>query len=151
MLSKPKNGWSTVTIGEFESEAGYLVDIPFDWLNACLTGMVNKVPITLFIDEEGSEAFIVSYYDVTHIIIDRDDVSKCITYRNVDFMDITNAIIEDIKLYFEDWVQWSPYEETENEWEKRRTCLKRLILETEAALKKESDRCNKRIFAGSNE
>lgn len=108
--------------------------------------MVNKVPITLFIDEEGSEAFIVSYYDVTHIIIDRDDVSKCITYRNVDFMDITNAIIEDIKLYFEDWVQWSPYEETENEWEKRRTRLKKLILETEAALKKESDRCNKRIF-----
>lgn len=36
MLSKPDSGWSTVSIGEFEAEAGYLVDIPFDWLNACL-------------------------------------------------------------------------------------------------------------------
>lgn len=52
MLSKPKDGWTTVKIGEFESEASYLVDIPFNWLNACLTGLTNKVPITLFIDEE---------------------------------------------------------------------------------------------------
>ena len=147
MLSKPKDGWTTVSIEDFESEASYLVDIPFDWLNACLTGMVNKVPITLFIDEEGSEVFIVSYYDVTHVIVDRADLPESITYRNIDFMDITNGIIEDIKLYFEDWVRWSPYEDTEEECKIRSVHLKKLIKETEKALKKEAERCNKRIFA----
>ena len=147
MLSKPKDGWTTVKIGEFESEASYLVDIPFDWLNVCLTGLTNKVPITLFIDEEGSEAFIVSYYDVTHVIIDRDDVSECITYRNIDFMDITKAIIEDIKLSFEDWVQWSPYEDAEEDYKKRKMQLKSLVLEVEKVLEKEVVRCHKRCFA----
>lgn len=147
MLSKPKNGWTTVSIGEFEAEAGYLVDIPFDWLNACLTGLRNKVPITLFINEEGSEEFIVSYYEVTHIVIDRDEKPECMTYRNIDFMDIARAVIEDMKLYFEDWVHWSPYEETDEEWEKRQIELKALILETEKALKNEAERCNKKLFA----
>ncbi|MBD5136925.1 MAG: hypothetical protein HDT39_13310 [Lachnospiraceae bacterium] len=145
MLSKPDSGWSTVSIGEFEAEAGYLVDIPFDWLNACLLGLKKQIPITLFIDEEGSEEYIVSYYDVTHIIIDRGEQPQYITYRSIDFMDITKAVIEDIKLYFEDWVRWSPYEDTEKDWNKRRTTLKELILETESALAKEAERCNKRL------
>lgn len=147
MLSKPKNGWSTVSIGEFEAEASYLVDIPYDWLNACLTGLSSKVPVTLFINEEGSEEFIVSYYEVTHIIIDQGSESECITYRDIDFMDIAKAVIEDIKLYLEDWVEWSPYEDTEEKWEKRRIELKELILKTENALNKEAERCNKRLFA----
>lgn len=74
MLSEPLNGWTTVKIKDFEAVAGYLVDIPFDWLNSCLNGLKTRTPISLFIDEEGSECFIVSYYDVTHIISDNDDV-----------------------------------------------------------------------------
>lgn len=38
MLSKPVNGWTTVSIKDFQAEASYLVDIPFQWLNACLSG-----------------------------------------------------------------------------------------------------------------
>lgn len=96
-------------------------------------------------DEEGSEEYIVSYYDVIHIIIDRGEQPQYITYRSIDFMDITKAVIEDIKLYFEDLVRWSPYEDTEKDWNKRRTELKELILETESALAKEAERCNKRL------
>lgn len=147
MLSKPKNGWTTVSIGEFESEASYLVDIPFVWLNACLTGMSKKVPITLYIDEEGSEAFIVSYYDVTHIIVDRDESPEHILYRNIDFLDVTHALVEDIKRYFNDWVEWSPYEDTEADYKKRKLQLKTLVLETEKVLGKEVERCHKGPFA----
>lgn len=141
MLAKPKAGWTTVTIGEFEAEASYLVDIPFEWLKGCLIGLKEKIPITLFIDEEGSEEYIVSYYEGTHIIIDRDDQPQCMTYRNIDFMDITKSVIDDIRLYFEDWVQWSPYED----WKKRKVELKELILETEKTLMKEVERCNKKL------
>ena len=60
MLSEPQNGWNTVKIKDFEAVASYLVDIPFDWLNSCLNGLKTRTPISLFIDEEGSECFIVS-------------------------------------------------------------------------------------------
>lgn len=88
MLSKPVNGWTTVSIKDFQAEASYLVDIPFEWLNACLNGFKYKIPISLFIDEEGSECFITTYYDVTHIITDRADEVSCSTYRDIDFMEL---------------------------------------------------------------
>lgn len=43
---------------------------------------------------------------------------------------------------------WSPYEDTEDEWKKRSAVLKKLISETETALKKRAIGCYKRIFEG---
>lgn len=77
MLLKPVNGWTTVSIKDFQAEASYLVDIPFQWLNAFLSGFRYKIPVSLFIDEEGSECFITTYYDGTYIITDRDDEVAC--------------------------------------------------------------------------
>ena len=144
MLSEPHNGWTTVRIKEFETAASYLVDIPFDWLNSCLYGLKNRTPISLFIDEEGSECFIVSYYEVTHIISDNDDV-QCYTYRDIDFMDITYCILHDIREYFDKWICWSPYEDSEEEVAVRKERLKDLITEVECELEKEANRCNKRF------
>lgn len=106
-------------------------------------GIENRLPITLFIDEEGSEEYITSYYDVTHIIVDRDDEIQCLTYRKYDFMDLTADLICDIRKYFEDWVGWSPYEEEEEAEGKREKRLRDLIAETEFALEQEMERCHK--------
>lgn len=140
MLSKPVNGWTTVSIKDFEAEASYLVDIPFEWLNACLNGFKYKIPISLFIDEEGSECFITTFYGVTHIITDRDDEVLCRTYRDIDFMHITEMLLNDIKEYFEDWIVWCPYEDTEADFQRRRIELSKLIEETENVMKYEKDR-----------
>lgn len=144
MLSEPQNGWTTVKIKDFEAVASYLVDIPFDWLNSCLNGLKTRTPISLFIDEEGSECFIVSYYDVTHIISDNDDV-QYFTFRDIDFMDITYCIIQDIKAYFDKWLCWSPYEDSEEEVAVRKEKLSALIAEVEFELKKEAKRYDKRF------
>lgn len=143
MLSKPVNGWTTVSIKDFQTEASYLVDIPFEWLNTCLNGFKYKIPISLFIDEEGRECFIITYYDVTHIITDRDDEVACSTYRDIDFMDITDMLLNDIRKYFENWIVWSPYEDAETDFQRRRIELSKLIEEVENALKTEKERCHK--------
>lgn len=137
MLSKPIHGWTIVSIKDFRAEASYLVDIPFDWLKACLNGLKNHIPISLFIDEEGSECFITTYHNVTHIITDRDEGVACITYEDIDFMDITDMLLNDIKRYFEDWIVWSPYEDSETDFERRRIELCKLIEEVENAMKTE--------------
>lgn len=137
MLSKPVNGWTTVSIKDFQAEASYLVDIPFQWLNACLSGFRYKIPVSLFIDEEGSECFITTYYDGTYIIMDRDDEVACSTYRDIDFMDITEMLLSDIRKYFENWIVWSPYEDTETDFQRRRVELSKLIQEVENAIKTE--------------
>ena len=150
MLSKPKNGWTTVQIKDFEVIASYLVDIPFDWLYSCLNGLKNRTPICLFIDEEGAESYIVSYYDVTHVIYDGDEVERY-TFRDIDFMDITHYILEDIKRFYDDWLSWSPYEDSEEDIIVRNEKLKRLIDEVEYELEKEAKRYNKSFLRSNNE
>jgi len=133
MFGKPKAGWSTFKLFDIEAEASYLVDIPFEWLKACLFAIQNKIPVALFIDEEGSEVCIHSYYTITYLIVNRDDEIKCHKLE-YDFRDLTLELIKDIRAYYEEWVQWSPYETEEEDFERRRKELKELLLETENAL-----------------
>lgn len=152
MLSKPHHGWTTITLKDFTAEAGYLDDIPFDWLLSCKNAFNNDynnphyLPIALHINEEPDECMIVSYYDYTHIIIERGNNptnTRCITYDDIDFMDITNMLLHDIREYFDDWVKWSPYEDTEEDHARRRIELKKLLNEVEEALQPETIRYKK--------
>ena len=47
MLSKPENGWTKVTLGDFQTEASYLVDLPFDWLRSCIHSLRSDLPLSL--------------------------------------------------------------------------------------------------------
>jgi len=144
IISEPKNGWVSIKIKEFESEASYLVDIPFDWLRSCLAAFETRTPVSLFIDEEGSECFITSYYDVTHIVIDRDEETELITYRDIDFFDITDALIYYIGKYFDQWAEWDPYHDSDEEISQRKILLKKLISDVEEAMRPEKERYNKK-------
>ena len=134
MLSKPKNGWTTVTIKDFEAEASYLVDIPFDWLKTCLHGLQNRTPVALFIEEEGSECYITSYYEATYIVAHRRDGVACHDYPLVSFIDIAASLVEDIKKFFDDWVHWYPYEDSDADIQRRESELRELIQTVEDAL-----------------
>ena len=134
MLGKPKAGWSTFRLFDIEADASHMVDIPFAWLKACLFAIQNNVPVALYIDEEGSEVCIHSYYTITYVIVNRDDEVKCHALE-YDFRKLTLDLIEDIKAYFEEWVRWSPYVTEESELARRRDELKALLLETESAIK----------------
>ena len=59
-------------------------------------------------------------------------------------MDIARELIADIETYFEDWVQWSPYERTEEDWTNRRITLRKLLRETEDVLVQQMEKCHKK-------
>ncbi len=144
MLSKPHYGWSDVTIGDFKTQASDLDDIPFTWLQACKSGLEHNIPVSLFVEEEGSDSIIVSYYYSTHVIIEDEDLNRSLkTFEDIDFMDITYMLLNDIKEYFEDWVKWFVYEDTEKDFERRRKELKQLIDETEDLLYSRAHEHNK--------
>ncbi len=133
MLSKPNIGWSVFTLGEFQTEVSYLVDIPFDWLRACISGLKYNIPFSFFLEEEGSNCIVTAYWDYTHIIIQNEDVTLK-TIKDADWLDLSYMLLVDIKRYFDDWVNWYAFEQTESDFLRRRIELKELIEETEQIL-----------------
>ena len=50
MLSKPENGWTVFSLGDFQAEVSYLVDIPFDWLISCKNALKHNIPLSFFLN-----------------------------------------------------------------------------------------------------
>ena len=73
MLSKPENGWTVFSLGDFRAEVSYLVDIPFDWLISCKNALKHNIPLSFFLELEGETCLVTSYGSDTHIIINRRD------------------------------------------------------------------------------
>lgn len=115
MITNLKNGWCRVKIGDFEGEAGYLTDIPFN----CLTAFIqyfdrssNMNSVSVYFDEEGTEFYTVFDYYNTYIIIDREDKPelKCI---DICIKQLSKELIEDLERDFDAWVNWECYDEPE--------------------------------------
>ena len=139
MLSKPDNGWVLVTVGDFRTEASYLADLPFDWLRSCIHSLRFNLPLSLFIEEEGTVCYINAYYSVTHIICEDSDFSAVVhTVRDMDMLDLTYQIICDIRAEFEDWVSWYDFEQGEAHFARRRTELAVLLDEAEQLLREKA-------------
>ena len=135
MLSKPENGWTVFSLGDFQAEVSYLVDIPFDWLISCKNALKHNIPLSFFLELEGETCLVTSYGYDTHIIINRrDDEYTLKTVHNVNFMELSGMLLKDIRLYFDDWVTWYDFEQTEADFARRRAALKALIEETENCL-----------------
>lgn len=112
MFSKPDCGWTDIKIGDFIGRGSYLTDIPVDCLNVCIFALSNNSPLSFFIDEEGSEVIVTSYYDCTYIVRKYEggyQEEKFYSYT-LDFRDLVIEILHDIEDYYDDWVQWLPYD-----------------------------------------
>lgn len=122
MLSKPKYGWTDVTIADFKGVGSYLTDVPLDVLNAFISALEYSIPASIYFNEEGSEFILVSYYDDTYIIIERDD--RKLMYLDVDFLDLAKEIVRDIEEHIDDWVNWKCFKElNESESSKRKELI----------------------------
>ena len=104
MFSSPSAGWTTIIIGDYRGEGSYLTDIPFDFLNAASHALRNNVPFVLYIDEEGTESYVVSYHDGTFVNRITDRVE---TYHSqTGFKDLIREGLGDIEGSLEQWVQF---------------------------------------------
>ena len=144
MLSKPDIGWTVFSLGDFQAQVSYLVDIPFDWLISCKNALKYNIPASFFLELEGESCIVTSYGYDTHIIFKNHDCAySLITIHDVDFMDVSKMLLNDIRLYFDDWVKWYDFEQTESDFARRRAALKALIEETEACLAAAAKRYHK--------
>lgn len=122
MLSKPKDGWTDVTVGDFKGVGSYTTDVPIDVLNAFINALKYSIPASVYFDEEGSEFTLVSYYEDTYIIIERKD--RELVHLNIDFFDLAKEVVKDIEDYLDDWVNWMCfYDMSETEIAKRRESI----------------------------
>ena len=127
VLSKPCHGWSRIDINSFSGRLSYLVDVPFVWLNSCLFSLKHHTPLSLYMDEEGSDCIIVSY-DTTTIIVNREETSY-IEFNNLNYVQLAEAVLHDIKKDVDAWVDFT-YDDNSSRGEgreKRKAALLELI------------------------
>ena len=102
MFSKPKYGWTHVSIGDFDGSASYITDVPIDVLDAFIDFYKLHKNICVDFDEEGSTFVLVVVSDIDiYIISEREQI---ITYKiDTNINELTNEIISDFEKYIKDW------------------------------------------------
>lgn len=125
MFGKPKHGWVDIDIGEYRGHGSYLTDIPFDFLDAAIHSLENNAPFVLFIDEEGYESYITSYYNAT--FINRNRYSLETYYILQDHKELIEDGVTDIERYLDDWAYFDCSADEIEEANKRKEELARLI------------------------
>ena len=133
MLSKPDNGWCTVTIGPFQAEASYFGDIPFEWLVACRDGLKYNMPFVWHIMGEGPNHYITAYgAEICVTSVNNGTATQ--ELKGIDWLDLAAWLLSDIKQSIDDWVQWYPPSKRKNKWltqVERSFRLKHLLHQTE--------------------
>lgn len=122
MFSKPIHGWTDITIGDFTGRGSYLTDIPMDVLDAFISSLDCSIPASIYFNEEGSEFILVSHYNSTYIIVEREKTE--LISIDIDYLELIKEAIKDIEDNLEGWVYWeSFYDLDEDEVNKRRLAL----------------------------
>ena len=103
MLSKPRSGWSTITIGEWSDRCSYLTDVPYDLANALLAGTRDHKTTAVSFDAEGWEYTIVFEWLHTHIITNKDNKYKLYSF-GIGRDQMAAEFIADIRENLDDWV-----------------------------------------------
>lgn len=107
MLSKPKYGWSAITIGDWSDRCSYLTDVPFQLLEAMYDSCKNHKPTAAAFDAEGWDYTIVFDWLETHIIISKDSFELKTIEINRD--ELAKELVEDIRNNIDEWASWIDY------------------------------------------
>ena len=137
MLSKPRYGWTDVTLGHFTAPASYLTDVPNEILDALICGYKHWVNPSVTFDAEGyTYTLVLSMYDnCAYVILEQNETS--ILVFDIDVNSLAYEVIEDIE---SDIVGWAKFYFTCNRrlraWRlKRKTRRLRKLLESNASTK----------------
>lgn len=152
LFSKPKDGWVDINIKGYEYVIGasYLTDVPMDFLNAIIAHFKYGTPISVYVDEEGSEDIICLTENLLVIsLLQETKVVSCKAI-NVDNAAFIREVLSGIEEYFDSWVNW--FLDDDEEMMKNRTIeLKRKL--DEAKILEESNHIktyDKSLEVGTN-
>ena len=118
MFSKPRYGWSDVSLGNFKGRCSYLTDVPVDILNAFINAIKYDLPASVFFEEEGSEFILVSSLYNTYIISDRKETK--LYQSEISIFELAKEVISDIETNLDEWIDWMNYQDYDS---KERTFL----------------------------
>lgn len=102
MLSRPKYGWTTVTIGDFSKSASYIRDVPNEVLDGMIHSYKTDNPFCVYFDAEGDDFTVVSDWYETSIIH-----NETLKQYEITRDDLAREIIEDIEADIEGWATWT--------------------------------------------
>ena len=105
MLGKPQYGWTEITIGDYQDRAGFLTDVPFDFLDAMIASYKRRnTPFCVRCDAEGFEYSIVCNEgcDCQINIKSRPPI----LIQGVCKRELAKEIIDDIESSIDDWATW---------------------------------------------
>lgn len=108
ILSNPKNGWATFSLGQFESSISYLTDVPFDCLTNLRLSLKHNIDFEVIFDTEEKG-------DITLIISNgycRIDFNGNQYMTEIDIKDFALQICKDIEYDLVNWSEWWYLSET---------------------------------------
>lgn len=119
MLSKPKHGWSEITIGDWSDRCSYIDDVPFMLLEAMEESCRVNKPVAIKFDAEGWDYIIVFDQFETHIIstaphsLKAQDSYSYYTIE-VDRDELAKELIADTRRDIDEWCGFYYEDETED-------------------------------------
>lgn len=138
MFGKPRHGWTSIHIADFDAPASYLTDIPFDVLASIEAYYKLFTPLSImFNGEEFGEYYIVSNYFSTYIITNEEEHGKLYDLE-INTNQLIDEMMEDIEKHFPEWSEWIVIADTVEEFESE-------VKEREQSLYKRLDEVKKII------
>lgn len=128
MISNPKYGWCTFSIGEdkehsFTDRASYLTNVPMDLLDAFIAYRTKGFGCVVF-DAEGYEyTLVLTAYNQSIYIIDGDN--HLIDFSGLNAEDLARELIKDLESDLENWISFAAFDKDEEE--ENRSNINRLI------------------------
>lgn len=122
MISNPKHGWCTFSIGKdndhrFTDRASYLTNVPVDLLDAFVSYTLNGSGCVVFDAEGYYYTLVLTKYNQSIYIIDGDN--HLIDFSDLNVDDLIKELIEDIESDLDNWISFSAFEKKEEEENKR--------------------------------
>lgn len=109
-LSSPKNGWSSLDIGEFHGPLSYIDDVAYMLLDTFKTYYENRTASVVF-DCEGWE-FVLAITEYRIYIIEEKNESKLYSF-DLDADEFIRDVMDDLENDYEKWCVFSTADEPE--------------------------------------
>lgn len=113
MLIKPRFGWVTIKIDEFEERASYLTCVSLDCIDAMIHALSESVDFVVNFDAEGYTYKVISDDYRTFVIMEKDEPQLFTFDKDKD--ELAKEILSDIKNNIEDWRDWEYSKDEEPE------------------------------------
>ncbi len=134
MLTEPLNGRCTFSLFDINIQMSCVTDIPVDWLRTCKFALENEYLASFILADNGYE-YIVFFVNGGGAVLIKDvDGERSMVEYEINLPTFTEQLIEDVRKFFEGWVNWYPAKILGGPDEGRGELLKTLLADTEEAL-----------------